>query len=156
MSIFDKLENLNVSGDTIVSLSYSDGVNVFVHNESEVDTALSETDVVTQFAELISTPGLAAETAYGNNIIESLRDEGHLDDYERDGTFSEYLSEMIVNNFYDVDLVEYSIEKFDHKRGYCTLTADVRVSYDNLMKSAPFLHGWNVSVPTENGTLTLS
>jgi len=51
-------------------------------------------------------------------------------------------------------LIEYSTEKYDHKRGFTTLTAEVEVAYSDLMKASPFLTGWRVSVDTEDGTLT--
>ena len=156
MSIIQKIKDLNLDEDTTVSLSYSEGVDVFVHNETEVETALSETDVVTTFADLVATPGIKAETQYGGNVLESLRSEGLLEDYARDFTFSEYLAETITENFYDVDLIDYSTEKYDHKRGFTTLSADVKVSVKNLLLAQPYLGGWTVSVPTEAGTLTLS
>ena len=156
MSIIQKIKDLNLDEDTTVSLSYSEGVDVFVHNETEVETALSETDVVTTFADLVATPGIKAETQYGGNVLESLRSEGLLEDYARDFTFSEYLAETITENFYDVDLIDYTTEKYDHKRGFTTLSADVKVSVKNLLSAQPYLVGWTVSVPTESGTLTLS
>lgn len=157
MSFIETIANLNLDPSTQVTLTMSEGTDVFVHNESEVETALSETDVVNSFAELISTPGLNASTQYGGDVLESLRDEGLLDDYERGNfSFAEFIAETITENFYDVDLIDYSTEKYDHKRGFCTLTATVNVSVDNLLTARPFLMGWEVSVPTENGTLTLN
>jgi len=156
MSIIQKIKDLNLPEDAMVSLSYSEGVDVFVHNETEIETALSETDVVNTFAELVATKGLKATTQYGTGVIESLREEGLLDDYERGSfTFSDYITETISDNFYDVDLIDYSTEKYDHKRGFCTLSADVRVPVKNLIESAPYLGCWTVSVQTDSGTLTL-
>jgi hypothetical protein len=156
MSIIEQLTNLGLPSDAQVTLKYSDGTDVFVHNETEVETALSQTDVVSTFCELIATPGLQAKTAYGSDIIEAFRDADYLDEYERDYTFSDYLTETLNNNFYDLDLVEYSTQKYDHKRGFCTLSADVRVKLDNLVEAAPYLGGWSVSVRTPSGTLTLN
>jgi hypothetical protein len=156
MSVIDKLRNMNLDHDAEVSLSLSEGTDVFVHNETEVETALQETDVVSTFAELIATSGLTVTTRYGTNVIESLRESGLLDDYERGSfEFSEYLTETINDNFYDVDLIEYSTEKYDHKRGFCTLSADVKVSAKELFDTSPYLGGWDVTVQTENGTLKL-
>ena len=156
MSIFETLTSMNLSPDTKVNLSYSDGVDVFVHNETEVDTALSETDVVETFAELVATPGLTVTTQYGTEVLESLRDEGLLDDYERGSfSFSEYIAEAISDNFYDVELIEYTTEKYDHKRGFTTLSAEVQVTLENFMNTQPFLSGWEVSVKTDKGTLIL-
>ncbi len=155
MSIIDKLKGLELDEGTIVTLTYEEGTDVFVHNETEVETALSETDVVSNFSELIATPGLRASTQYGGEVLESLRDEGHLENYERDGYFSDYLTETIADNFYDIDLIEHSTEKYDHKRGFCTLTAKVQVDVDNLISSSPFLSGWTASVKTAAGTLVM-
>ena len=156
-TIFDKLKNLELPENTVVSLSLSEGTDVFVHNETEVETALSETDVVSTFSDLVATPGLNAKTRYGTNIIEALRDEGLLDDYERGTfTFAEYISDAITDNFYDVDLIDYSTEKYDHKRGFTTLTAQVQVPFSNFVQVDPFVSGWTVSVETTDGTLTFN
>ena len=151
----EKLTNLNMQENEMVTLSYSEGTEVFVHNETEIDTALSETDVVSNFSELIATPGLKASTQYGGEVLESLREGGLLESYDRDGCFSDYLNETIVDNFYDVDFIEHSTEKYDHKRGFCTLTAKVQVGVENLISSSPFLSGWTASVKTDAGTLVM-
>ncbi len=152
----DKLKNLNLDDNDVVTLTFSEGTDVFVHNESEVETALEETSVVSAYANLVSTPGLNAETAYGENILETLRDSEFLEEYDRDFTFSEYLTEKINENFYDVDLIEYSTEKYDYKRGFCTLTAGVKVTAKNLFNTMPSLAGWEAQVKTDNGVLTVS
>jgi hypothetical protein len=156
MSIIQKIKDLNLPDDTKVRLSYSEGTDVFVHNETEVDTALSETDVVSTFAELVSTRALQAESVYGTHILDSLREDGHLDDYEKGSYgFAEHIAEKISENFYDQEFVEYSTEKYDHKRGFCTLSADIQVSIKNLIFAAPYLGGWEAKVRTESGTLTI-
>jgi len=156
MSIFETLTSMNLEPETKVNLSYSEGVDVFVHNETEVDTALRETDVVSTLAELVATPGLTVTTQYGGDVLESLRDEGLLEDYERGSfSFSEYITETINDNFYDVDLIEYTTEKYDHKRGFTTLSAEVQVTLENFVTAQPFLAGWEVSVKTEKGLLVL-
>ena len=130
------------------------GVSVFVHNETAIDTALSETSVIEQFCELIATPGLQAEDSWGNNILGELRNSGYLDDYERDYTFTNYLSEAVRENFYDLEFIEKSIESYDYKRGHCTLSTTVQIPVKNFIEVHPFVFGWSISVPTENGTLT--
>jgi len=155
MSIIETLKDLALEEEEVVTLTYSEGTDVFVHNETEVETALSDTDVVSSFCSLIATPGLKASTVYGGDVIESLRDEGLLEDYVRDHTFEDYLSETINDNFYDVDLIDYSTEKYDHKRGFCTLTAKVQVNAGNLISSSPYLYGWKATVKTPAGMLTM-
>ena len=157
MSIIQKIKELNLPEDTFVSLSYSEGADVFVHNETEVETALEMTDVVSTFSELVATRALQAESAYGTHVLDSLREEGYLDDYERGSySFAEHIAEKLQENFYDQEFIEYSTEKYDHKRGFTTLSADLKVSVKNLLFAAPYLGNWSVSVPTDAGTLTLS
>jgi len=153
-TIAEKLQNLNVDDNAYITLEYSDGVDVFVHNETAVDTAVAETDVVSEFCGLIATPGLRAEDSWGNNILSELRENGFLDDYERDYTFTEYLTDTIRDNFYDLEFIEKSVESYDYKRGFCTLSTTVRVPVANFIEASPFVSGWSVSVATENGTLT--
>ncbi len=156
MKIYETLKSLNVPDDTVVTISTSEGTDVFVHNETDVDTAMAETSVIDNVAELITTPGVNFETQWGENPIESLREQGFFDDYERgDFAFTEFVSDVIRENFYDQEFVESSTEKYDHKRGFCTLSATFNTTVGNLLSSRPLLIGWNVSVPTENGTLTL-
>lgn len=156
MKIYETLKGLNVSDDTVVTLSISEGTDVFVHNETEVDTAMSETSVIDNVSELITSQGSKFETQWGENPLESLREQGFFDDYNRgDFTFTEFVSDVIRENFYDQEFVEYSTEKYDHKRGFCTLSAEFQTTIQNLLNAKPLLYGWTVSVPTENGTLTL-
>ena len=155
MSIYKKLQSLNLTQDSMISLRYSEGADVFVHNETEIDTAMSETDVINRFSELVATPGLRAQTRWGEDIIQELRDSGFLEEYERDYTFEDYICETITDNFYDFSFIDTSTEKYDHKRGFCTLTAEVEIPYGNLSKVQPNLFGWDVVVETPLGTLTI-
>jgi len=155
MSIYKKLQSLNLTEDSMVSLRYSEGADVFVHNETEVETAMVETDVITRFSELVATPGLRAQTRWGEDIIGELRESGFLEEYERDYTFSDFISDTIADNFYDFEFIESSTEKYDHKRGFCTLSAEVEIPYGNLAKSLPDLVGWDVVVETPLGSLNI-
>ena len=92
MSFTEKLKSLRTAPNAMATLTYSEGTDVFLMNEDEVDTALSNTDVVEQFAELVTTPGLTVTTPFGTNIIEELRNGGFLDEYERGSfSFSEFI-----------------------------------------------------------------
>jgi hypothetical protein len=153
MSIVQKLKGLDLSDDTKVTLTYREGTDVFVHNETELETALAETDVVSTLSSLIATQGLTVKTQYGEDVMESLRGSDYLEGYPRDGTFEDYLTDTINENFSDVDLIDCSVEKYDHKRGYCTLTAQVDVSAQNLIEAHPYLGGWTAKVETDVGTL---
>ena len=155
MSITQRLQSLNLPQDAMIYLRYEEGTDVFHYNETEVETALSETSVVSEFASLVAQSGLDARQRWQGNIIEHLRNEDYLEDYERGSfEFEDYIADTIRENFYDVDLIEYSTEKYDHKRGFTTLTAEVEIPYENFIKVKPFISGWTVSVETDNGILT--
>lgn len=140
--------------ETSVSLTYSEGADCFMHTEDQIETALAETDVVSRFANLVTTRGLSVQTRWGNNVIEEIRDQGHLEEYPRDFTFSEFVDDIIRENYYDLDLIEHSTEAYDHKRGFCTLTADVTVSAQDLMSTDVDLSGWTISLKTDAGVLS--
>jgi hypothetical protein len=151
----EKLTNLNVQESEMVTLSYSEGTEVFVHNETEIETALAETDVLQQFSDLLATPGLKAHTVWGNeNILDVLRENELLESYQRDDTFSDFLAATLSENFYDIEFIESTVERYDHKRGFCTLSTQVQVTAGDIMRLHPYLNGWTASVKTENGTLT--
>ena len=154
MSIAKKLQSLNLDDDAMITLVYEEGTDVFVHNETEVEDAMSNTNVINEFASLISQSKLDARNPWSGNILEHLRNEDYLEDYSRNGEFQEYLAETLTENFYDTELIEYSTEKYDHKRGFTTLTAKVEVPFSNFVEVNPFISGWTVSVETENGTLS--
>ena len=148
---------MRLESNAIATLTYSEGADVFLMNEDEVETALSETNVVQKFSDLITTPGINATTQFGTSIIEELRHNDYLLDYERGSfSFSEYISETIRDNFYELDFIDKSIKKYDYKRGFCTLTAEVKIPVEDLIMESPFVGSWTVSVPTENGTITLN
>jgi len=155
MSVLKRLQSLNLADDAMVTLTFEEGTDVFVHNETEVEDAINETEVISEFASLIAFTKLDARNRWSGNIIEYLRSQDYLDDYERgsDG-FAGYLYDTVSENFYDLELIEYSTEKYDHKRGFCTLTAQVEVPFANFVEVNPFVSGWTVSVETDNGTLT--
>tara|TARA_Y100001937_G_scaffold123596_1_gene186714 strand:- start:6 stop:482 length:477 start_codon:yes stop_codon:yes gene_type:complete len=155
MSVVKRLQSLNLPEDAMVRLTYEEGTDVFVHNETEVEDAMNETDVINSFASLIANTKLDARNRWSGNVIQHLRDNDFLDEYERGSfEFEDFLAETLTENFYDTDLIEYSTEKYDHKRGFCTLTAQVEVPFANFVEVNPFITGWKVSVETENGTLS--
>ena len=156
MSILESLNKFDLAEDATVELSYESGCDCFMHTDDAVETALQETDVVERLADLVAIPGLEVATQWGSDILEDLRDNGLLEDYERDGTFSEFLTETIRDNFYDQEAVESSVEAYDYKRGFCTLTAVCSITYENLLSLKPDLGGWTASVTVGNAKMTVS
>lgn len=156
-----KIKSLNLPGDTELILTYTDGCDVFVHNDTAVETAIKETDVIKRFSSLVESLTQKSDTTHW--ITEQLRDEYILDfdDEDDDGnvvcyrpTFKELVSGL-RENFGEQQFIESSIRNYDYKRGHCDLTATVQVSVDELLSAAPDLTGWEIEVETPAGTLTI-
>ena len=156
MTTITKLQSLKLPENAMLTLTYEEGADVFHYTGNEVEDAIGETSVIQEFASLISNSKLDARNRWCGNILEHLRNEQWLDDYERgSGNFDEYIAEVLTDNFYDIDMIEYSTEKYDHKRGFTTLTAQVEVPASNYLEVVPFIIGWTISVETELGTVTI-
>ncbi len=155
MSVVKRLQSLNLPEDSIVTLTLEEGTDVFVHNETEVEDAINETCVIYDFASLIANTKLDARNRWTGNIIQHLRDNDFLEEYERGSfAFEDFLAETLTENFYDTELIDYSTEKYDYKRGFTTLSAQVEIPLTNFIEIDPSVSGWTVSVETNNGTLT--
>ena len=157
MTTIDKIKKLNLPEDTKIHLEYSSGTDVFVHNETEVETALENTDVVTEFVSLALDHKLNLTTRWGQEPISHLRDQGLLEDYDREYWFDSYLVETINSNFYDAEIIDYSTEKYDHKRGFTTLTAELYTTVGSVLSSDHTdFPGWKVTLETQSGDLILN
>ena len=155
MSLAETLRNLNLPTDAVAKLSYTDGADVFVHNETDTEDGLRETDTANRFASLITTRGLTVTSGYTNEeVLQAMRGNNLLDDYERgDGDFEEYIATVIRESHWDHEWIDTSTEKYDHKRGFCTVSANANVPVQQLIENESAAAGWKVSVQTENGTL---
>ncbi len=161
--MFQQFEDF--SDDQVVKFVYEDGCDVFHFNETHIETALQETNTVARLAE-----ALASGIRFQDDPLDDLRTEGLLEDYERsplgrDSTaFSEYLSETIQENFYELyNLIEENTEHYDHKRGFTNLRAELvatvgdlrNVKLDGPWSGNPFSH-WTAEVNTPKGTLSFT
>jgi len=155
MSVVKRLKSLKLPEDAMVTLTYEEGTDVFVHNETEVEDAMNNTSVISEYAALIAHSKLDARNRWNGNVLQHLRAQDYLEEYER-GTygFEEFLTATLSENFYDHELIGYSTEKYDYKRGFTTLTAAVEIPVSNFVEVDPFVAGWTISVKTENGTLS--
>jgi len=153
----ETLRGLNLEGDTPVMLTYTDGCDVFVHNDTAVEDALNDTDVVRRFSDLVAA--LGGDTF--QSVIDALVDAGILDDpadadEEADPIDAGMISDAIDNNFYDQELIEHSIKKYDHKRGHCTLTATVETTLEQVLGLDFDLSGWELEVKMKKGKMSIT
>jgi hypothetical protein len=162
--LFQQFEDFD--DEQVVTFVYEDGCDVVHFNETHVDTALEETDTIQRLAEVLES-GVTIE----GDPLDSLREQGFLDNYERaeDRSFSEfkdYLAETIKENFYDMyELVEENTEHFDHKRGFTNLKTELRAKVGSLRNIRPGMFGlrpqnpfnyWEAKVDTPKGTLSFT
>ena len=158
-SIVETLQGLSVNAEDYVYLNYEDTVSVWHISDDYVETALGETDTASMLAVALATPGVAVLSRYEEDILATMRDEGLLEEYDREGWFEEYLTEKIQEGAYQYDLLTISTERHDHKRGTCEIAANIKVLAGDLYRLGPqadsFVSGFEVVVQTTAGLLTL-
>ena len=157
--IIKKLRGLNVEETDFITLSYTEGADVWHTNESYVEETVAETDTASMLAGLL-TAGVPVYS-YGSAILEEMRFNGALDDYDYEGWFEEYLTEVLTTTVYDGDYgLDYSTEQYDYKRGFCNISTEVQVQVSDLYalgtEADSFVGAFDVTVDTQVGRLKLS
>jgi hypothetical protein len=52
--------------------------------------------------------------------------------------------------------IDWNVHQYDYKRGLATVTATLELTIDQIMNLPDYsLSGWNYSVPTSLGSLTI-
>jgi hypothetical protein len=171
----NKLRELKVADDDFVTLSYTEGNEVWHISDDYVSESVYETATAGMLGALLASGvpvyGTWGEASEGNDILNEMRAQDVLADYERgDECFEEYLTEKLQETIYDGEYsLEYSTEQYDYKRGRCDISTEVRVRAGDLyaadeantgrfefFSASSLVTGFNVSVETKNGTLTLN
>jgi len=158
MSLKEKLAGVELNDDVVVEFSYEQGTDVFHYNETHVETAFENTDVVERVAS-VATSGLQVLTTYGDSAIQVLRDADLLDAYERGSyAFEDYVAAAIRDNFYEAELIEEVTERYDHKRGFTTLSASFQAPASVVLGQADdystVFSGWTAKVEHNGGTFS--
>ena len=159
-NIIETLKELNVSSEDYVYLNYTDSAEVWHISDDYVSTALGETETAAMLAGAMATTGVTVLSRYDEDILGTMRDEGMLDDYDRDGYFEDYLTGKVQEEAYQYDLLTITTERHDHKRGTCEVAANIKVAAADLYNlgdgANSFVSGFDVVVQTKAGTLTLN
>ena len=168
-NIIKKLTELKVEDSSLLTVSYTEGADVWHINESHVEETVGETDTAQVFASLL-TSGIPVYSQWGStdegaDILNQMRANGALNDYDRDGYFEDFiqgvLAETIHDNEYDL---EYSTQQYDYKRGRCDISVTVRCRAGDLYAQDKktdstsvdaALGVFELTVDTNAGTLTL-
>jgi hypothetical protein len=155
-SFYDKIKALGATDETTVKFSWEEGCDVFHYNETHVETALGETGAAYVLAEAI-TDQFSAFYGKGNSVLDEMREDGLLDEYERgDEAFTDFVAEVIGESFYDYDWIEQSTQRCDHKRGWTDLSMELSAPLGHIKEefynSNP-LPSWTCQVRDGNGNL---
>ena len=148
----NKLKKLGLPGKSHVTLSCSDGQDVFHYTDADHEgETVTETNIASKVATLIS------QKSFDNELITRMRSWSLLEDYEiRDGTFQEFLTDTIANNWRDCGLLDVLTEHYDHKRGFSRVTAEVDTTVEEVLNlDESTLSGWNLKVQLDDGSLEI-
>lgn len=152
MSRIQKLKTSNIKEDTTIRLKFRDGGSVIHCHDNFESGVIVGTSITHYLGEMVVNPSLG-----NNHILQEMRAEGLLDEYER-GTdeFEEYVTEVISENWRDYDWIETSTERYDYKRGYTEVTAVLETTAKNIFAMADFeLAGWEIEVDHPLGVLEI-
>ena len=168
-----RLRELHVDANDYLTLIYSEGAEVWHCTDSYVQESVAETDTAAMLAGLLAT-GVPIYSVYGemdsgSDLLNEMRDNGLLEDYDYEGWFEEYLTEQLQATIYDGEYsLEHSTEHYDYKRGRCEISTEVRVRAGDFYDMADYqtegalfvspdniVSGFEVTVRTKAGTLTL-
>jgi len=156
MPRFDKLKEMNLDESSKVIISTEDGAEIVHYTGEDYEgETIRESGIANSLACLVTSQHLS-----NNTIIEEMRGDGMLDDYERGSyEFEEYVTEAIAENGYESGFLDVSTEHYDHKRGYTSVKAELEITLGMLFaadKESPYLFsGWNVQVETPMGSLNV-
>jgi hypothetical protein len=169
----NRLQKLEMSEDSFVTLSYTEGNDVWHINDGYVTDSVHETATASLLAGLLAS-GIPVysnwgEPSEGNDILNEMRANNELDEYERgEEYFQDFITERLAETIYEGEYsLQYSTEQYDYKRGRCDISTEVQVRFGDILKAEldtdgrfmyfdvdSFVSGFNVSVQTPNGTLT--
>jgi hypothetical protein len=156
MGFAAKLTALKLEDDAYAMLSFTEGIEVWHISDTYVEDALGETDTARMLAQLLSNRDYSVYTVWETNILQEMRIEGLLDDYDYDYTFTDFVTSVIRENNYDYGWLDTTTTQYDYKRGRCDVVARVLVRVGDIQANPEAVEGWTVSVETDNGLLTLS
>jgi hypothetical protein len=151
MSFHTKLKAAGLNEDKQITLTYSDGADVVHAWDGYEQEVLTDTG----FAEVVA--GLITTSGFKNDVLDSLRDAEYLDDYPRDFSgFNDFVSDVIKENFWEMDFIERTTEQYDYKRGFFTLEANVGTTVGDILAAPEYAFtGWSAEVNTDLGTLKI-
>ena len=149
---FNKLREMNLDVGSKVTLSTEGGAEIIHYTGEDYEgETIDDTGIAYQLAALVASTHLP-----NNDLIEEMRYNGALDDYERGSfEFEEYVAGVIRGDWYEY--MDVNTEHYDHKRGYTNVKAEVKLTLGELLKAdlddPSLFSSWEVEVQTPMGAL---
>jgi hypothetical protein len=153
MGLINKLREANLSNDTTVMLRSEHSEDVIHAHDDYAYDVIMNSDLVGDLTELALHPS-------NRNIfiLDELRKDGLLDDYERGSyEFEEYIHDTIMEEYNNYGWIETETEQYDYKRGQCTAYIEYDTTVGNLLENLEDFNwnGWTGEVSTNLGTLKI-
>tara|TARA_R100001594_G_scaffold103257_2_gene137924 strand:+ start:54 stop:539 length:486 start_codon:yes stop_codon:yes gene_type:complete len=151
---FNKLREMNLDVSSKVTLSTKGGAEVVHYTGEDYEgETIDETGIHHMMANVITSTHLP-----NNNLIEGMRYNGALDDYERGSfEFEEYVAGVIRGDWYEY--MDVNTEHYDHKRGYTSVKAEIKLTLGEMLKAdlddPSLFRSWEVAVQTPMGVLNV-
>lgn len=153
MGLIEKLQEANLSSSTRIKLRSEYGEDVVHAWDNYEYDVIEHSDLVAELTALALHP--SNKNTY---ILNDLRHDGLLDDYERGlWEFEEYVHDVIYEECSNYGWIETETEQYDHKRGFCTAYVEYDTTVGNLLKnlSDHDWNGWSGQVDTNLGSLKI-
>tara|TARA_R110000824_G_scaffold238937_1_gene427630 strand:- start:4594 stop:5064 length:471 start_codon:yes stop_codon:yes gene_type:complete len=150
-----KVLTLEFDDSTTVDLLFEGGCDVIHCNDDYHENVFSDTGVFETLAMLV-----VSENFSDNNILQSMREHGLLDHYNRgDYNFENHVVEIMQENNWDYEFVEGKLEQYDHKRGFYrvqfSFSTDLGTLKSIVRNDPNLVAGLDVIVHTDVGQLTV-
>ena len=155
-NLIDRLKAFDIASDTEVVFTWKEACDIMHYNEDWHENAFVETNVINELAEAATT-GVFYKN--GNWALDTLRDEGLLEGYERGSEeFTGFCADAMGETVWDHGWVEQEVTRYDHKRGSVEMSFTMKAPWRLLRDSSQyFTDNWSATVNTENaGYVTLN
>ena len=158
-TIIDVINEYKLSAGSFVNLNFQDYAEIWHVSDSYISDAIAETATAGVLADLLATSTVTVFTHNEENFLEQMRQCDLLEHYEHDFTFADYLAEALKTSGYEYGLLDITTERYDHKRGRCDVSVEVKVPVEEVLALGPeaddLFTPWTVWVTTKNGKLIL-
>jgi len=151
-TIADKLGDHNIPDESEVTFRYEETASVQHHYDDYVNDAIESSGIIYTLTDAI-VDGPFYEN--GNWILEEMRDNDLLNDYERDSSgFEEFVADTIRDNLYEYEWIERETIRHDYKRGELRMAFELTAPFAAVKNSPAVGFGlYSISINTPAGVL---